>query len=118
MDSNILVATQMLCVGISGVFGVLIFYAIVIWLIGNAGRWFAKKPQAAPASAGTPAAAPKTDPRDLVAVIAAAATVAIGSKVKVTRISFLAQHDATTWTEAGVHGIMASHTIIPKGHSK
>ncbi|MDD3124363.1 MAG: OadG family transporter subunit [Candidatus Kapabacteria bacterium] len=117
MNDNVLLATQMLVIGVGGVFVALIFFAIVIAIIRDAKSWFGKKqqPAAAVSAEKSVVSVPKEDPRDIVAIISAAAEVAYGKRVKITKISFLQSHADSGWTEYSRLGTMSNHNIILKG---
>lgn len=68
------------------------------------------------APAPVPQPAPKSVPADgvdpnLVVVLAAAATAAVGKRVVVRRITFINHNTISGWSEAGRIGIHTSHNI-------
>lgn len=113
MEENLIVATEMLIVGMSGVFFVLIFLAFVIWIMKafDAKSQKAKQVEQPVLQVQKEFFESRTD-KELVAIITAAAMAATGGKrLKVKKISFLSQGHDAGWVGSGRQGVMASHQI-------
>lgn len=110
-------ATQMLLVGMTSVFIVLIFLSLVIWGLRELDKLFdkKKKPAAAAVAAGTgniSSTSNESNP-DLVAVLTAAASVACGHNIRIEKINFLNDNKGD-WVESGRFSLMSSHSITTK----
>ncbi len=120
MEDNIIIATEMLVVGMSTVFIVLGAFAFVIWFLKKVDALLLRN-QAAPSvdsgKAVLETIAETGSNTDITVVIAAAVSAVIGKKVKVKKIHFLdTQHDEANWSHSGRLNIMGSHNINIKGH--
>lgn len=107
-------ALEMLFIGMTGVFIVLIFLSLVIWGIRELDKVFdlKKTPAPAVAAASNAAVEPQGD-KDIVAVLTAAASVACGHNVRIEHIQFL-NDNKEDWVESGRFSLMSSHSIITK----
>lgn len=110
LDQKLLDATTLTIVGMGTVL-------VCLWLIGDIftvlGRVLGGEPPAddvASASPTTPTPAPTIDAH-LTAVIAAAATAALGRRVMVQRITYINSNTVSGWAEAGRTSIHQSHNL-------
>lgn len=110
-------ALLLMAVGMAVVFGALVVLLAVILLVNFLGREAPAvepeskapaEPQKAPqtGTGGTPGAA--GEDQQFIAVLAAAATAAIGQRVRIRRVRFVGR-PSTAWAQLGRHGIMTSH---------
>lgn len=117
MEENIIIATEMLVVGLSTVFIVLSAFAFVIWFLKKVDSRLLNNEAASAVKVTDSLFIEKQSDSELVAVISAAATAIIGAKVKVRKIHFLDhQPDEANWTNTGRLNIMGSHNINIKGN--
>lgn len=72
-------------------------------------RFISKRMDNLPTPEHTSPATDEAIPPEIIAAIAAAATVAIGKKVRLKRVRYHAAKPATTWSTQGRVSIMASH---------
>ncbi len=116
MSENLLVALKMLVVGMSGVFTVLAVFAFIIWLMKYIDAKMKKNAEEAPILLEQKEFFEARTERELIAVIAAAATSIIGKKVKIKKLHFLdADISLQNWKTSGISNNMASHNINIKG---
>ncbi len=128
MAENLVFGLEVTFTGLVVVFTALIAVALIVTLFQRIDRPQKEIPAAPPAparpapapvrSASTTngAAASNTDGKmspELAAVIAAAATLAVGKKVRIQQIRYRSGPVETAWATQGRHAIMASHQ---RGH--
>lgn len=116
MFDNIIVALEMLVVGMSGVFTVLSIFAFIIWFMKYLDAKIKSNVEEAPILIEQKEYFETRTERELIAVLAAASTSIIGKKVKVKKIHFLdTNSDPASWKQSGLSNNMASHNINIKG---
>lgn len=111
MADRLLEALMLLLVGLGGVFAALVLLAGTIWLLRSADeRINAWRIQRYARRLETGTADPQLND-ELVAVLAAAATLAIRKPIVIRRIKFLATNVTPSWAVTGRINIMASHSV-------
>jgi sodium pump decarboxylase gamma subunit len=118
MTARVNEALTLMAVGMLVVFGALILLWIAIFLIDRLSERLTPTPQPAqaPKPAPTPPSQPKATPEPsagqdpkLIAVLTAAATAALGQRVRLRRVHFLG-HDDQSWAREGRRVVMTSHS--------
>lgn len=74
-------------------------------------KFISKQTEPMPMHGDTPPPAGEAIPPEIIAAIAAAATVAVGKKVRLKRVRYHAAKPEMAWSTQGRATIMASHVI-------
>lgn len=114
MSPALLEAINLLFIGLSGVFSALLFFYILIVIIGKINSYFnkrrvAKKLGNEPSKKNT-VTNDEIDP-EIIAVIAASVFATLQTKVRVKSIRFLTEPDDTSWSRIGRLSLIDSHHI-------
>ncbi len=81
--------------------------------------WIARRESTLSPPPPKPSAGPETlqaneDPDELIAVLAAAATAALGSATRIRHVHLQRESRGENWSRAGRMDVMVSHRVVPK----
>ncbi|MCB1964222.1 MAG: OadG family protein [Rhodocyclaceae bacterium] len=104
---------ELMIVGMGVVFSALVLVGLVMVVLRlvAADKQPAAKPSAAAASAAAKTPAEPAITPELIAVLAAAATVAVGRPARVSRVRFVSYTPGHAWTERGRTTVQSSYPV-------
>ncbi len=111
MGEELMYGVQLTVTGMTVVFSGLVLLFVLMTIFQRVDRWMNRSQETAMAPAGGDATSDNDEnvPSNVVPVIAAAISVALGPHVRVRRIRYRAGPAETSWSKEGRLTVMGSH---------